>query len=324
MTAQERIAALSTTTWTLAALAASVESGLVAALDEPREVGDLAERTGLPAAVAAALVEVLGTMELAERIGERWVAGAELEPAMREPLLGLLRDDLRTTLLQSMDLVATARHEPHALGGWRHTDEDLLQAQGRVSAGAVELLTGVLFPHVPGLLDRLGSGSGAFLDVGAGVAAVTIAMCRHFPSVRAVGLEPAHVPLALARRNVAGAGLEDRVELRDQRVEELADEQAFDVAWLPSSFLSTETLAIALTTVHRALRPGGLLLTGALDGSGADGEAAVARLRLALWGGGNIAPAEVLAMIEAAGYVEVTAVERRASRLVPMHARRPG
>ena len=119
-------------------------------------------------------------------------------------------------------------------------------------------------------------------------------------------------------------GLEDRVELRAQRVEELDDEEAFDVAWLPASFLPTDAVAIALTTVHRALRPGGLLLTGALDGSGADGEAAVTRLRLALWGGGDLAPAEVVAMIEAAGYVDVTAVERQASRLVPMHARRPG
>lgn len=324
MTAQERIAALSTPTWTLAALAASVESGLVAALDEPRDVGDLAARTGLPVAVAAALIDVLATMELAERIGEHWVAGAELEPVMRDPVLGLLRDDLRTTLLQSSDLVAKARHQPHALGGWGHTDEDLLQAQGRLSASVIPMLARVLFPHVPGLLDRLSSDSGAFLDVGAGVAAVSIAMCRQYPAIRAVGLEPAHAPLALARRNLAGAGLEDRVELRCQRVEELADEEAFDVAWLPSSFISTDVFAIALRTVHRSLRPGGLLLTGALDGSGTDGEAAVARLRLALWGGENAAPAEVLAMIEAAGYVDVTAVPRRASRLAPMHARRPG
>ena len=76
--------------------------------------------------------------------------------------------------------------------------------------------------------------------------------------------------------------------------------------------------------MHRGLRPGGLLLTGALDGSGADGEAAVTRLRLALWGGGDLAVAEVAAMIEAAGYVDVTAVERQFSRLVPIHARRPG
>jgi len=324
MTAQERIATLSTSMWTLAALAASVESGLVAALGEPREVGELAERTGLPVAVAAGLVDVLATMDFAERIGEHWVAGAELEPVMREPRLGVLRDDLRTTLLQGLALFTSARVEPHALGGWRHTDEDLVQAQGRVSATVIPMLANVLFPHVPGLLDRLEGGSGAFLDVGAGVAAVSIAMCRQYPALRAVGLEPASAPLALARRNVAAAGLEDRVELRAQRVEELGDEEAFDVVWLPASFLPADAVAIALTTVHRALRPGGLLLTGALDGSGADGEAAVTRLRLALWGGGNLALAELVAMIEAAGYVDVTAISRESSRLVPVHARRPG
>lgn len=94
MTAQERIASLSTPVWELAALAAAVESGLVAALDEPREVGELGERAGLPVAVAAALLDVLAAMELAEREGDRWVASAELEPATRGPRLGALRDDL--------------------------------------------------------------------------------------------------------------------------------------------------------------------------------------------------------------------------------------
>ena len=324
MTAQERIASLSTPAWTLAALAASVESGLAAALDEPRDAGELAERTGLPVAVVEALVVVLATMELAERIGEHWVAGPELEPAMREPQLGLLRDDLRTTLLQSVALFTAARVEPHALGRWRHTDEELLQAQGRLSARVIPLLAHVLFPHVPGLLDRLGSEVGAFLDVGAGVAAVSIAMCQQYPAIRAVGLEPASAPLELARRNVAAAGLKERIELRDRRVEELDDEAAFDVAWLPASFLPADTLATALGTVHRALRPGGLLLTGALDPRGEDAEAAVTRLRLTLWGGDSVAPGEVVAMIEAAGYVHVTRVPRQSGRLVPMHAHRAG
>jgi SAM-dependent methyltransferase len=324
MTAQERIASLSTPAWTLAALAASIESGLAAALDEPRDAGELAERTGLPVAVVDALVGVLAAMELAERIGEHWVAGPELEPAMREPELGRLSDDLRTTLLQSHALFTAARVEPHALGRWRHTDEELLQARGRLSASVIPMLAQVLFPHVPGLLDRLGSEAGAFLDVGAGVAAVSIAMCRQYPAIRAVGLEPASAPLALARRNVAAAGLQDRIELRDRRVEELADEAAVDVGWLPGSFLPAETFALALRTVHRALRPGGLLLTGTLDPTGDDAEAAVTRLRLTLWGGGIVAPDDVVAMVGAAGYVDVTAVPPQSGRLVPVHARRPG
>ena len=179
MTAQERLAALSTPMWTLAALAASVESGLVAALDEPREVGELAERTGLPVAVASALVDVLATMDLAERDrralgGGRRARAGDARAAAR-----------RAARRPAHDPVAGPRplhhgaREPHALGGWRHTDEDLLQAQGRLSASVIPMLADVLFPHVPGLLDRLEGGSGAFLDVGAGVAAVSIAMCRH-------------------------------------------------------------------------------------------------------------------------------------------------
>ena len=324
MTARERIASLSTPAWTLAALAASIESGLAAALDEPRDAGGLAERTGLPVAVADALVEVLATVGLAERIGEHWVAGPELEPALREPSLGLLRDDLRTTLLQGLALFTAARVEPHALGRWRHTDEMLLQAQGRLSASVIPMLAQVLFPQVPGLLDRLDSEVGAFLDVGAGVAAVSIAMCRQYPAIRAVGLEPASAPLGLARRNVAAAGLTERIELRDRRVEDLDDEAAFDVAWLPTSFFPAATLATALATVHRALRPGGLLLTGALDPRGDDVEAAVTRLRLTLWGGEPVAPDEVVAVIGAAGYADVTAVSRQSGRLVPIYARRPG
>ena len=77
-------------------------------------------------------------------------------------------------------------------------------------------------------------------------------------------------------------------------------------------------------TVHRALRPGGLILTGTLDPRGEDAEAAVTRLRLTLWGGERLAPDELVAMIEAAGYVDVTAVPRQSGRLVPVHARRAG
>lgn len=64
----------------------------------------------------------------------------------------------------------------------------------------------------------------------------------------------------MAREELARAPLARRhahIELRAQRVEELGDEEAFDVAWLPASFLSTDTFAIALATAYRALRPAG-------------------------------------------------------------------
>src|SRR5258706_71544 len=70
-----------------------------------------------------------------------------------------------------------------------------------------------------------------FLDVGVGVGSLSIAMCRAFPQVRAVGLDVFEVPLGIARDKVARAGLADRIELRQVAIEDLKDEEAFDLVW---------------------------------------------------------------------------------------------
>src|SRR5207245_1052622 len=116
-------------------------------------------------------------------------------------------------------------------------DERVLQAQGTMSAGAIGFIEERLLPTLDGLTQRLDSGDGAFLDVGAGVGAITIAFCQRHPSLRAVSLEPQHAPFELACQNIAAAGLGDRVQLRQQLVEELADTADFDLAWLPGNFL---------------------------------------------------------------------------------------
>jgi SAM-dependent methyltransferase len=191
-----------------------------------------------------------------------------------------------------------------------------------MSAGAVGYLERFVFPSAPGIPERLSSGA-TFLDVGAGVAAVTIELCRRFPRLRAVGLEPAEAPLALARRNVEAAGLVERVELRRQLVQELDDADAFDLAWLPLSFLPHEVVPVALARVHRAMRPGGLLLLATLGGGIGDLRSAAAGLRSVLWGGDEaIEPRRVAALLEAAGFTDISVGDRMASSLVPLSARR--
>ncbi len=56
-----------------------------------------------------------------------------------------------------------------------------------MSAGAVDYLERVVFPGVPRVLERLKSTTAAFLDVGTGVAAVSIELCRRFPRLRPSG-----------------------------------------------------------------------------------------------------------------------------------------
>ena len=76
--------------------------------------------------------------------------------------------------------------------------------------------------------------------------------------LRVVGLEPWEFALAHARGTVAG--FEDRIELREGRVEELDDVEAFDAVWFPTPFLSPAIVPAALERVFAALKPGGLVV----------------------------------------------------------------
>jgi ubiquinone/menaquinone biosynthesis C-methylase UbiE len=51
------------------------------------------------------------------------------------------------------------------------------------------------------------------LDLGAGTAQIPIELCRRLPNARVVAVDAAESMLALARKNVASAGLSDRIEM---------------------------------------------------------------------------------------------------------------
>jgi len=312
------LADLSAGVWGVAVVAACAELGIVERLGEPIGAEALAAGVGVSPQLAERLLDTLAALGLAERRRDLYVATRAL--AERSP--AMLAADGTATLLQAADLVRRAAAGELSEDCWRHTDPAVLQAQGTMSAGAVGFLERSVFPHAPGIPERLTSGA-TFLDVGAGVAAVSIELCRRFPHLRCVGLEPAEAPLALARANVAAAGLEERLELRQLLVQDLDDVDAFDIAWLPLNFLPTSVFPVALERVRRALRPGGLLLLATLGGGGGDLRAAAARLRSALWGGDALPPERVATLLEAAGYTDVAVLDRMPSSLVPLTARRP-
>jgi SAM-dependent methyltransferase len=314
-----RLSALSAANWTLSAVGAAVEAGVPALLREPLDAPALAARAGLPEPLATRLAEALVAAGLAHRDGARFVADEGLAAIADSTHL---RADLRTGLLQAAAFVDAATAGSLA-AGWAHQDERVLQAQGDVSAGAVEALASRVLPRLDGLLERLDSGDGAFLDVGAGVASVTIELCRRHPRLRAVGLEPHAASHALALRNVEAAGMADRIEIRPQRVQEMADRDAFDLAWLPGMFLPLSVKPAALTAVHRALRPGGWMLDAAYGAGGDDMASFAGRLRAVLWGGDWVPAEQAAQMIEEAGFVDVDRLPGPPSGIIPLYARRP-
>jgi SAM-dependent methyltransferase len=205
---------------------------------------------------------------------------------------------------------------------WTHNESEILQAGGEVSAGFADALTQTIIPRLDGLSRKLNSAEGSFLDVGVGVAGLSITMVHLWPSLRVVGIDPWAPALALAHENVRRASLTDRIQLREQMVEDLSDTNAFDLAWLPSAFIPETVIPTACGPVYRALRPGGWLLF-AIAYSGTDiVTASLVRLRTVLWGGTLIAPTQVEALLRQTGFADVRTLPSPQGAIVALIAAR--
>jgi SAM-dependent methyltransferase len=125
----------------------------------------------------------------------------------------------------------------------------------------LSLLTGDALGQTIDLSDRR-----LLLDLGGGTGAVSIALCRRFPSLRAIVVDLPPMA-ATARGYVQESGVEDRIEVRagDVVAEPLPD--GCDVALLANvlSMLSVETSQALLRRVHATLpRAGMIVLSGAM------------------------------------------------------------
>ena len=247
------------------------------------------------------------------------VSGKPIDPALRAQVADLLREAGALQALEGTSaaevapLLAEIRHfwsldndflaSPDRAPGWTYTDTELLQAGGEVTEGFANVLPRLL-PLLEGLAPRLERAGAAFLDVGTGVARLAIGMARQWPSLRVVGLDVWGPALAVARKNVAGAGLGDRIEIREQPGEELPDERAFDLAWIPAPFVPPHALGRLVDQVQRSLKPGGWLLFAAAK-PGEDLRGAALRFRVALFGGAPSTQSEIEKLLTDKGFAEV-------------------
>ena len=234
--------------------------------------------------------------DVLERLGVRGTID-DLSEVDSATLLAGIRTDLFTA--------ATALRGTSPVSGWTHVKADLLQSAGDVSAGFPRLLLTRIAPQLEGLADRLASSDGAFLDVGVGVAALSIAMARQWPQLRIVGVDPWGPAIMLGRRNVENAGLAGQIDLREAAAEDLPDTDAFDLAWVPSLFIPQRSIARIVERVARSLRPGGWLLFAAINSGSEPLAAAINSFRATLWGGSVLDPDAVRALLTNNGLVDV-------------------
>ena len=253
-----------------------------------------------------AVLDALGIREVVNALGEDEAAS----------MLGLVEGFLG----QAGDLVAAPGRS-----GWDHDDPGILSAQGSTSALLAGVFRRSVVPAIGGdLASRLEAGEASFLDVGSGVAALSIAMCRLWPALRVVAVDPWEPAVVLARANVAAAGLQERIELRQVAVQQLRDAGAHDLAWVPTFFISGNVLDPAVERVHAALRAGGGAILGLYTRPDHPLATAVADLRTVRQGGPLVTPNELAALMTRVGFAGVDILSDPAWPTVFVVGRRPG
>jgi SAM-dependent methyltransferase len=208
--------------------------------------------------------------------------------------------------------------------GWRDSDLEILRAGGTLSAGFADALAHEILPRLDGILRRLESPEASFLDVGVGVGGLSVAMAQRWPSLNVVGIDPWMQALSVAREAVQRAGLADRIQLREQAAEDLSDQNAFDLAWLPTAFLPSRVIPTACQRLRQALRPGGWLLFAMASPGNDPLGVSIARLRTTLWGGAPIAFQQVEKLLSEAEFKDVETLPSSPGSIVSLvAARRP-
>jgi SAM-dependent methyltransferase len=206
---------------------------------------------------------------------------------------------IRSAVRDAMDLL----NDPTRAPGWGYADPEMLQSQGQQSRRVVHAIDAFAArrPDLKQTLQR----PGAFLDVGSGAGWLAIEAAQSWPALRTVGIDPWEPALNLARANIAAAGLDGRIELRLQKIEELPDKDEFTLVWLPGPFLPPEIVSTALERTSRALRPDGWVVFG-MFGSTPDplGEALTA-LRTVRSGGHPWTTAEVEQRLRGYGFTQI-------------------
>ena len=250
-----------------------------------------ASGTPLPSALQPHVDAVLD--EIGGRAALEGVSPDELRPLIAE---------IRHFWLLDSDLLAHRNREV----GWAFTDPAVLDSGGEATQGFPNGLARFA-PGLDGLAARLEAADGTFLDVGTGVGRLSIAMARRWPSLKVVGVDTWAPSLALARDNIAAAGLQDRIELREQSGTAVPEQEAFDLAWLPAPFIPPDAIGPLVERVHGALKRGGWLLFATAK-PGEDLRGAVMRFRVAQWGGRPTTLQDVERHLAKAGFIDVRAL----------------
>jgi len=190
---------------------------------------------------------------------------------------------------------------PDRGSNWEIVDAAQMQAMGRSSKSVFTRIQSIAGTD-PKLRETF---KGTFLDVGTGVAGIALEVAKCCPDIKVDGIDIWEPALELARQNVAESPYADRVTVRNLDVAELDENNRYSLAWLPTMFLKREIIEAALDRIARASVSDAYLVAGIYTRPEDQFLALMADLRMLRSGGEISDPAEMKAMMEARGYVDI-------------------
>jgi cyclopropane fatty-acyl-phospholipid synthase-like methyltransferase len=185
----------------------------------------------------------------------------------------------------------------------------VLQSVGRGSSALAGVIAAAA-AELGDLQQRLRTPGAAILDVGSGTGWLAMALAETYPEAHVVGIDVWQPAIALARRNVVAARLEERVELRQQDATRLADTDSYDLVWIACPFLPEHVLLRAAEKARAALRPGGWMVLGIFAGPDDPLATRLSDLRTIRSGGHPWTTEELVALATAAGLADAHEVAR--------------
>ncbi|MCW2855160.1 MAG: Methyltransferase type 11 [Marmoricola sp.] len=318
---------LATASSLLQLVARADEAGLMAALQTPATLVDVAARTGLAEDTVATLCRALVTLKVAECHGDTvtltapWQALAD--PGAHVPL---------KVALAGIEIDGRLQRARTGDTFWSMPPADRVTYARSISPDPFsDELVETFRSELVNDPDRAAMAQGGrLLELGCGVAGRVLTTLRAMPQLTAVGIELSPDLADEARRRSVALGVQDRFDVICADAGEYASPQLFDYAFWSQFFFPEPSRRAALVTLRRVLRSGAVVhapVGANFPAIDADPEGPLARefalwrTVLNSWDVPERRPEQLVAEFEAAGFEDVGVIERPASPL--LRARQP-
>lgn len=253
-------------------------------------------------ALVGASIKLRSNASVAPAIREQIDAGArmalgEVADVTDEEQVSLALVMVEMALSEAGELFSN----PDRGSNWEISDVAAMHAMGRASKSVFTRIQTIAETH-PEIRKTF---QGTFLDVGTGVAGIALEAARVCPDITVDGIDIWEPALELARQNIAESPYADRVSVRNLDVSMLDEDKSYSLAWLPTMFIKRPIVEAALDRIARASVKGAYLVAGVYTRPEDPFLALMVNLRTLRSGGEISDPADIKAMMEARGYVDV-------------------